>query len=157
MALEGGVLARIDRRLLKELSDEPGTQLVKLPVSPAVWSTWRRYCEIVGLTMGAALAALLHRELESVVELDLGPDATLHEDRSRELGERESRLAERERRLSQREERCAQWEERLSSIEQRQRAAVPSAGRKVGRNEPCPCGSGRKYKVCHGSSSPSQI
>ena len=24
------------------------------------------------------------------------------------------------------------------------------AGRKVGRNEPCPCGSGRKYKHCHG-------
>ncbi len=24
------------------------------------------------------------------------------------------------------------------------------AGRKVGRNEPCPCGSGRKYKQCHG-------
>jgi preprotein translocase subunit SecA len=22
--------------------------------------------------------------------------------------------------------------------------------RKVGRNEPCPCGSGRKYKQCHG-------
>jgi pyruvate/2-oxoglutarate dehydrogenase complex dihydrolipoamide acyltransferase (E2) component len=21
---------------------------------------------------------------------------------------------------------------------------------KVGRNEPCPCGSGRKYKLCHG-------
>jgi preprotein translocase subunit SecA len=25
-------------------------------------------------------------------------------------------------------------------------ASVP----KVGRNEPCPCGSGRKYKACHG-------
>jgi hypothetical protein len=25
----------------------------------------------------------------------------------------------------------------------------PSAGRKVGRNDPCPCGSGRKYKKCH--------
>jgi hypothetical protein len=25
-----------------------------------------------------------------------------------------------------------------------------SPGRKVGRNEPCPCGSGRKYKHCHG-------
>ena len=25
--------------------------------------------------------------------------------------------------------------------------------RKTGRNEPCPCGSGRKYKKCHGSSS----
>jgi preprotein translocase subunit SecA len=23
--------------------------------------------------------------------------------------------------------------------------------RKVGRNEPCPCGSGRKYKQCHGT------
>jgi preprotein translocase subunit SecA len=23
-------------------------------------------------------------------------------------------------------------------------------GRKVGRNEPCPCGSGLKYKQCHG-------
>jgi hypothetical protein len=26
------------------------------------------------------------------------------------------------------------------------------SGRKVGRNEPCPCGSGRKYKDCHGKS-----
>jgi preprotein translocase subunit SecA len=26
--------------------------------------------------------------------------------------------------------------------------AVP----KVGRNEPCPCGSGKKYKKCHGMS-----
>ena len=23
-------------------------------------------------------------------------------------------------------------------------------GRKVGRNEPCPCGSGKKFKHCHG-------
>ena len=23
--------------------------------------------------------------------------------------------------------------------------------KKVGRNEPCPCGSGKKYKHCHGS------
>ncbi|MBV8444529.1 MAG: SEC-C domain-containing protein, partial [Candidatus Dormibacteraeota bacterium] len=22
--------------------------------------------------------------------------------------------------------------------------------RKVGRNQPCPCGSGKKYKYCHG-------
>ncbi|MFB3052239.1 MAG: SEC-C metal-binding domain-containing protein [Dehalococcoidia bacterium] len=26
-----------------------------------------------------------------------------------------------------------------------------AAGRKVGRNEPCPCGSERKYKKCCGS------
>ena len=24
-------------------------------------------------------------------------------------------------------------------------------GEKVGRNEPCPCGSGKKYKKCHGA------
>jgi preprotein translocase subunit SecA len=24
------------------------------------------------------------------------------------------------------------------------------AGEKVGRNDPCPCGSGKKYKQCHG-------
>jgi preprotein translocase subunit SecA len=23
-------------------------------------------------------------------------------------------------------------------------------GPKVGRNDPCPCGSGKKYKACHG-------
>ncbi len=32
-------------------------------------------------------------------------------------------------------------------------AAAPPfvrAGEKVGRNDPCPCGSGKKYKHCHG-------
>ena len=34
-------------------------------------------------------------------------------------------------------------------------ALIPSipfvrSGRKIGRNEPCPCGSGLKYKNCHG-------
>ena len=29
--------------------------------------------------------------------------------------------------------------------------AAPAFGRKVGRNEPCPCGSGRKYKRCCGA------
>jgi len=27
---------------------------------------------------------------------------------------------------------------------------IVSGGKKVGRNEPCPCGSGKKYKKCHG-------
>jgi preprotein translocase subunit SecA len=29
-------------------------------------------------------------------------------------------------------------------------AAAAAKARKVGRNEPCPCGSGKKYKKCHG-------
>ena len=33
-----------------------------------------------------------------------------------------------------------------------QEASVTQAkGDKVGRNAPCPCGSGRKYKKCHGA------
>jgi preprotein translocase subunit SecA len=32
-----------------------------------------------------------------------------------------------------------------------ERSESGSAGQaKVGRNAPCPCGSGRKYKLCHG-------
>jgi preprotein translocase subunit SecA len=36
----------------------------------------------------------------------------------------------------------------------RQVASVPpprSAGPKIGRNDPCPCGSGKKFKKCHGA------
>jgi hypothetical protein len=29
---------------------------------------------------------------------------------------------------------------------------APASGGKVGRNDPCPCGSGKKYKHCHGRS-----
>jgi len=32
-----------------------------------------------------------------------------------------------------------------------QTAALNSQGEKIGRNDPCPCGSGKKYKKCHGS------
>ena len=33
----------------------------------------------------------------------------------------------------------------------RSREPVAAGARKVGRNEPCPCGSGKKYKRCHGT------
>ena len=38
----------------------------------------------------------------------------------------------------------------MAAASGRQRDAVAVGGRKVGRNEPCPCGSGKKYKRCHG-------
>ncbi|MEQ1533852.1 MAG: preprotein translocase subunit SecA [Sideroxydans sp.] len=46
----------------------------------------------------------------------------------------------------------ADYEEALASTEQAQGEAQPfvRAGEKVGRNDPCPCGSGKKYKQCHG-------
>jgi preprotein translocase subunit SecA len=47
-----------------------------------------------------------------------------------------------------------QAEMRLSrggqEAEQKQQQPVKRDGEKVGRNDPCPCGSGKKYKKCHG-------
>ncbi len=40
---------------------------------------------------------------------------------------------------------------RVEALPQGQRQRVVSE--KVGRNQPCPCGSGKKYKMCHGRSS----
>jgi hypothetical protein len=40
----------------------------------------------------------------------------------------------------------------VSSHLPRRKPDDPSRGGKVGRNDPCPCGSGRKYKQCHGRS-----
>ena len=39
----------------------------------------------------------------------------------------------------------------MKAVNDAQRGAGPAGGReKVGRNAPCPCGSGKKYKRCHG-------
>jgi preprotein translocase subunit SecA len=38
---------------------------------------------------------------------------------------------------------------------EQQKAQPVRVEKKVGRNEPCPCGSGKKYKQCHGKSAPS--
>lgn len=156
MALDRGVLARIDGRVLKEISNENGTQLVKVPVSPAVWSTWRRYCEVAGLSMGGALAALLLHELESVVDKDLDDVLGLVSRLRADLARIEIELADRERELDATGERLTAWEERLKATARRQERVVlpPAVARATGRNDPCPCGSGRKYKVCHGSGSP---
>ena len=44
----------------------------------------------------------------------------------------------------------AQQDAAISANQGGEKRAEPvrNAGRKVGRNDPCPCGSGRKYKVC---------
>ena len=41
---------------------------------------------------------------------------------------------------------CSSW-----AATARQRSGAGGGGAKVGRNDPCPCGSGKKYKKCHGS------
>ncbi len=44
----------------------------------------------------------------------------------------------------------ADYEEALAAAEPKKQAPKVRPGQKVGRNDPCPCGSGKKYKHCHG-------
>ncbi len=64
----------------------------------------------------------------------------------------EERREEEERRRREQEQIFAR---RLPRQGRRHRAGRCQAGQaqeaKVGRNDPCPCGSGKKYKKCHGA------
>ena len=51
----------------------------------------------------------------------------------------------------------ADYDEALANPQSDEEAALLASGQpvvrdgiKVGRNDPCPCGSGKKYKQCHG-------
>lgn len=53
----------------------------------------------------------------------------------------------------QKEQLEAQLEaqKQAEAMEQQRNAPVKRAANKVGRNDPCPCGSGKKFKHCHGA------
>jgi hypothetical protein len=151
MALDRGMLARIDRRVFTKLDQSDGVQVVKVPVSDAVWSTWHRYCDVLNITMGQAVAGLISHELATVV--DEAPESAfdLHwasQEWVDRLDARERELEDKAAQLRRVEDLVREREARL----QRKSAAVSSARTvvKVGRNEPCPCDSGFKYKRCHG-------
>lgn len=40
--------------------------------------------------------------------------------------------------------------EEIDFVKQAQGQQTPVVSQKIGRNSPCPCGSGKKYKKCHG-------
>ena len=158
MALDRGALSRIDRRVFAELAHSAGVQAVKVPVSEAVWSRWRRYCEAIGLWMGEGVVGLVAHELETVVGDQGDVSDVFAEQVVRRVGERASRLDARERglgalaeRLRKKELDLAAWEHRIRT--QRMSGAPVRAVTKVGRNGRCPCGSGMVYKHCHGLAS----
>ncbi|HEU4319262.1 MAG TPA: SEC-C domain-containing protein [Acidimicrobiia bacterium] len=147
--MDRGTLARVDRRVFVELDHFDGVQAVIVPVSDAVWSTWRRYCEALALTMGQAIAVLIGHELATVV----GETPNRVFDLQSALEERARRLDVRERELDDRERRLRRAEDLLREREVREKSAPVSGAValvRVGRNEACPCGSGLKYKRCHG-------
>ena len=164
MDMDRGTLARIDRRLLAGLGDDEVYRTLRVPAIAAKWSTWKRYCDSVGVSMGRAVTMLIDRELVGVFGDVAGGEPPVFAQRAaEELASREARIVARERevdadeqRMRERGERLRRWEDELEARE-RQAETVSkltsreSTGRaKIGRNERCPCGSGLKYKHCHG-------
>ena len=79
----------------------------------------------------------------------------LQQDESAEALERKRREEQARRAMEfQHAEASAMDAESEEDVGEAPEQAVPETfvreGRKVGRNEPCPCGSGKKYKQCHG-------
>ena len=170
MALDRAQLANVDRRLLSELNRKEDWQLVKVPASEATWSAWKRYCDVVGLSMGRAIGALIDLELGSVVDDELHATSAVIAKRQQMLDIRKEELDEREKEITWREKvhglprraTAAELQRMAAEIEpsdytvsepQTQQTQDPETGtepaHKTGRNEPCWCGSGRKYKHCH--------
>jgi hypothetical protein len=164
MDLDRGMLARIDRRLLAGLDQDESFRMVRVPVTEAQWSTWKRYCGAAGISMGRAIAALIEHELVSVLGEGNGEGVAVLADQVEEqFAARERRVAAREHSVGAAEERLRGWTERrrhqeaeLQIREQRVEMASKAivlprqTGPKIGRNERCPCGSGLKHKHCHG-------
>ncbi len=148
MGLDRGALAKIDRRVFAELRHTVGTQTVKVPLSDAVWSTWRRYCQAVGLTMGEGIAGLVAQELGTLVNDDGHHGGVFTPELQRRLVARSEALEIRERRLDEREQSLNASECLLRA---QTRPLEVSARSSVGSKDPCPCGSGTKYKRCHGN------
>jgi len=51
------------------------------------------------------------------------------------------------------EENITLVKETPNNIDNSKNKNIPVKSQKVGRNEPCPCGSGKKYKHCYGTPS----
>jgi hypothetical protein len=69
IGLDRGALANLDRRLLAESDRDERFQMVRPPVSPVKWSTWKRYCGVAGISMGRAIVALIDRESASAADV----------------------------------------------------------------------------------------
>ena len=164
MDLDRGTLARIDRRVGSGLGRDEVYRTLRVSATDATWSTWKRYCDSAGVSMGRAVMELIGNELRSVIAEstdDGGPVFSgLVEER---LESRVAQIEVRQRAIEEAEKRLGGWAKRLGTqegelrtLERQIRAQAIQAVRateavnKVGRIERCPCNSGLKYKHCHG-------
>lgn len=114
MGLDRGVLARIDRRLLAGLGQDETYRMVRVPATAAMWSTWKRYCDAAGLSMGHAIAILIGHELAGVLD-DTDPEdsAVLPARAGEELVRRQADVTRREQEAEAVEDRLRVWNEEL--------------------------------------------
>ncbi len=171
MVLEPRILARVDNRLRSELKARKGSLTARVPVSETQWAVWKRYCEMVGVSVGGGLAVLVDHELASVVEEEVETLTGSVKAREAAVTAQEAEMAEseeavasrerfcdvRERQLDSRRRRLEETEQRLDSRQQAldvlgaaSQPLTPVKTRpKPGRNQRCWCDSGKKYKNCH--------
>ncbi len=164
MDLDRGTLARIDRKVVAGLGHDEAYRTVRVSATEAIWSTWKRYCDAAGISMGRAIMVLIHNELRTVIDGPTGSDGVVYAELTEErLRSREAQITTRERAVESAEKRLSlrtKWlrdrEGELRRLEHQLRDAsahvvLPTRPHnKVGRNERCPCQSGLKYKHCHG-------
>ena len=114
MDLERGALARLDRRLLAGLDRDEGFQMVRVPVTPARWSTWKRFCGAAGISMGRAIAVLIEHELaDALGDAGSGVGSVFAHQAEERMAEQEAKLASREAKLEAGEARIRRWSEQL--------------------------------------------
>lgn len=164
MDLDRGTLARIDRRVVSSLGHDEVYRTVRVSATDATWSTWKRYCDAAGISMGRAIMGLIGNELKSVVAEPTGESGPVFSGLTvQPLESWEAQVEAGERAFGEAEQRLGGWARRLGvregelrSLERQIRAQANQAVRpaeavgKVGRNERCPCKSGLVYKRCHG-------
>jgi hypothetical protein len=108
--------------------------------------------------MGEAVAGLIATELATVAGNNPDWAVPVFADRTvqrvvevtERLEEREWELAACKSRLVERDREVRDLRRRLQEAIRRPQPPVAPAEGKPGRNERCPCGSGLKYKHCHG-------
>lgn len=92
--------------------------------------------------------------VETIFSVRLYTEAEVEEIKKKQQEMLDAQL-EAHRRLQQQQERAKEQQAQLSSaqakLQQGPTTTIQRTALKTGRNDPCPCGSGKKFKHCHGA------
>ena len=118
MDLDRGTLARIDRRVGSDLGHDKTYRTLRVSATDAIWSTWKRYCDSAGVSMGRAVMELISNELRSVIAEPTGDSGPVFSGLTEErLEARKAKIEARERAVDEAEERLGGWATRLGAQE----------------------------------------